>query len=102
MELVAVRCLSFSFSFDYQLQLKTERSEKVLVKLNSEWGPADPTLDQELLTEEERQTLRKIGLKMDQTLLLGMDKHVSTRNHYNGPEPLQIASVLLSAEVPFQ
>eukprot|EP00268_Persea_americana_P014992 TRINITY_DN16793_c0_g1_i1.p1 TRINITY_DN16793_c0_g1~~TRINITY_DN16793_c0_g1_i1.p1 ORF type:complete len:763 (-),score=164.69 TRINITY_DN16793_c0_g1_i1:455-2743(-) len=53
------------------LQLKTKRSEKVLAKLNSACSPGDQTLDQELLTVEERRTLRKIGLKMGQTLLLG-------------------------------
>lgn len=53
------------------LQLKTERSEKELAKLDSRWKPADPTPDQEMLTEEERHMFGKIGLKMNATLLLG-------------------------------
>ncbi|XP_058088029.1 chloroplastic group IIA intron splicing facilitator CRS1, chloroplastic isoform X2 [Magnolia sinica] len=53
------------------LKLKTERSEKQLAKLNSSWSPADAASDQEMLTEEERQILRNIGLKMDEILLLG-------------------------------
>ncbi|KAK1298946.1 hypothetical protein QJS10_CPB14g00439 [Acorus calamus] len=53
------------------LQMKLERSENELAKLNSSWKPGEKVADQELITEEERQTFRRIGLKMDQFLLLG-------------------------------
>lgn len=51
---------------------KIEKSEKVLAKLNSSWSPAELSADIELLTEEERESLRKIGMKLDKILLLGM------------------------------
>ncbi|XP_010922095.1 chloroplastic group IIA intron splicing facilitator CRS1, chloroplastic isoform X2 [Elaeis guineensis] len=53
------------------LKQKIEKSEKELAKLNSSWSPLDQAADQELLTEEERRTFRNIGLKMDESLLLG-------------------------------
>lgn len=53
------------------LNLKIETSEKELMKLNSLWSPSRQYVDQETLTEEERQAFRKIGLKMDEFLLLG-------------------------------
>lgn len=55
-----------------QLTRKIEKSEKVLANLNSSRSLSEQTSDQELLTEEERQTFRTIGLKMDEHLLLGM------------------------------
>lgn len=54
-----------------QLKLKIEKSEKELSKLNSLWRPSEQSADQELLTEEERRAFQKIGLKMDEFLLLG-------------------------------
>ncbi|MQL83280.1 hypothetical protein Taro_015769 [Colocasia esculenta] len=53
------------------LKLKIDKSEKELVKLNSKWRLSKQVSDQEFLTEEERQTFRRIGLKMDEFLLLG-------------------------------
>ncbi|XP_077253245.1 maize chloroplast splicing factor-like protein [Tasmannia lanceolata] len=53
------------------LKLKTERSEKELMKLNSAWRPVEQAADREMITEEERQMFRKIGQKMDEILLLG-------------------------------
>ncbi|KAI0515628.1 hypothetical protein KFK09_008293 [Dendrobium nobile] len=52
------------------LKAKIGKSEKVLAKLNSSWSP-ELSVDRELLTEEERESLRKIGMKMDKILLLG-------------------------------
>ncbi|KAM0932415.1 putative RNA-binding, CRM domain, YhbY-like superfamily [Dioscorea sansibarensis] len=53
------------------LNVKIERSEKELAKLHSSWRLSDLAEDQEILTDEERQKFRKIGLKMDEFLLLG-------------------------------
>ncbi|XP_008797623.1 chloroplastic group IIA intron splicing facilitator CRS1, chloroplastic [Phoenix dactylifera] len=53
------------------IKRKIEKSEKELAKLNSQWSPSEEAADQELLMEEERQTFRNIGLKMDELLLLG-------------------------------
>ncbi|GMH19022.1 hypothetical protein Nepgr_020863 [Nepenthes gracilis] len=53
------------------LKMKIERSAKELLKLNSAWKPSEQEPDQELITGEERECFRKIGLKMDRTLLLG-------------------------------
>lgn len=53
------------------LKRKIERSAKVLAKLNSAWRPADHDADKEMITEEERECFRKIGQKMDSSLLLG-------------------------------
>uniref|UniRef100_A0A6V7QU08 CRM domain-containing protein n=1 Tax=Ananas comosus var. bracteatus TaxID=296719 RepID=A0A6V7QU08_ANACO len=53
------------------LTRKIEKSEKVLANLNCSRSSSEQTSDQELLTEEERQTFRTIGLKMDEHLLLG-------------------------------
>lgn len=61
-----------SFFFCSQIKLKLDKSEKELAKLNSKWRPSEQAPDREFLTEEERQSLRKIGLKMDESLLLGM------------------------------
>uniref|UniRef100_F6HSR3 CRM domain-containing protein n=1 Tax=Vitis vinifera TaxID=29760 RepID=F6HSR3_VITVI len=56
------------------LKRKIERSAKVLAKLNSAWRPADHDADKEMITEEERECFRKIGQKMDSSLLLGKEK----------------------------
>ncbi|XP_078431120.1 maize chloroplast splicing factor-like protein isoform X2 [Wolffia australiana] len=53
------------------IKFKLERSEAQLSRLNSKWRLTEETADPEFLTEEERQSLRKIGLKMDEFLLLG-------------------------------
>uniref|UniRef100_J3MSI8 CRM domain-containing protein n=2 Tax=Oryza brachyantha TaxID=4533 RepID=J3MSI8_ORYBR len=53
------------------LTKKIERSNQVLAKLHSSWSPSEQDGDRELLTEEERMILRKIGLKMDEHVLLG-------------------------------
>lgn len=53
------------------LNLKIKKSEKELLKLNSSWSPSELSTDQELLTEEERQAFRRIGMKMDEFLVLG-------------------------------
>ncbi|KAG9450542.1 hypothetical protein H6P81_010507 [Aristolochia fimbriata] len=51
------------------LKLKIERSEKVVAKL--EWRPSMQSADQEILTEEEKQMLQRISLKMSAALVLG-------------------------------
>ncbi|KAB8108253.1 hypothetical protein EE612_043746 [Oryza sativa] len=53
------------------LTKKIERSNQVLAKLHSSWSPSKKDGDRELLTEEERRIFRKIGLKMDEHVLLG-------------------------------
>ncbi|XP_048130844.1 chloroplastic group IIA intron splicing facilitator CRS1, chloroplastic [Rhodamnia argentea] len=53
------------------LNSKMRRSAKQLSKLNSGWRPAEKDTDQEMMTEEDKECLRKIGLKMDGSLLLG-------------------------------
>uniref|UniRef100_A0A0D9X756 CRM domain-containing protein n=1 Tax=Leersia perrieri TaxID=77586 RepID=A0A0D9X756_9ORYZ len=53
------------------LTKKIERSNEVLAKLHSSWSPAEQDGDREHLTEEERRIYRKIGLKMDEHVLLG-------------------------------
>ncbi|OWM64422.1 hypothetical protein CDL15_Pgr020389 [Punica granatum] len=53
------------------LKSKSNISEKRLLKLNSGWKPAEWDPDQGMMTEEERECLRKIGLKMDDYLALG-------------------------------
>ncbi|PKA65289.1 Chloroplastic group IIA intron splicing facilitator CRS1, chloroplastic [Apostasia shenzhenica] len=55
----------------FTLNVKIERSQKVLSKFNKTWSPLELSADRELLTEEERESLRKVGLKMDEFLLLG-------------------------------
>lgn len=51
--------------------MKIEKSTKVLSQLNSTWKPGELDGDQELITDEERECLRKIGLKMHSSILLG-------------------------------
>nr|GEV85195.1 chloroplastic group IIA intron splicing facilitator CRS1, chloroplastic [Tanacetum cinerariifolium] len=53
------------------LKKKIGRASKELVKLNSAWDPAEPNEDREIITSEERECLKKMGLKMDSTLVLG-------------------------------
>ncbi|KAK9272489.1 hypothetical protein L1049_002862 [Liquidambar formosana] len=55
----------------YILKMKIKRSEKELSKVNSVWKPAEQDADQEMMTEEERECFRKMGLKMDSKLVLG-------------------------------
>lgn len=59
-----------------QLNGKIEKSAKKLAKLNSSWQTAEPDLDLETITEEERECLRKIGLKLSSCLVLGEGKTV--------------------------
>ncbi|XP_052195748.1 chloroplastic group IIA intron splicing facilitator CRS1, chloroplastic isoform X2 [Diospyros lotus] len=53
------------------LNMKIKRSAKELAKLNSAWRPAEQDADQEMITQEERECFRKIGQKMDSSLVLG-------------------------------
>ncbi|XP_044959699.1 chloroplastic group IIA intron splicing facilitator CRS1, chloroplastic-like [Hordeum vulgare subsp. vulgare] len=53
------------------LTKKIERSNEALAKLHNSWNPSEQSADKELLTEEERMIFRKIGLKMDEHVLLG-------------------------------
>lgn len=53
------------------LKSKMSKSAKQLSKLNSGWRPAKEDTDKEMMTEEEKECLRKIGLKMDGSLVLG-------------------------------
>ncbi|XVF68360.1 hypothetical protein PTKIN_Ptkin10aG0199000 [Pterospermum kingtungense] len=53
------------------LNVKIEKSAKQLAKLNSSWQPAEQDVDLEIITEEERECLRKIGLKLNSCLVLG-------------------------------
>ncbi|KAL6843224.1 hypothetical protein ACP4OV_026937 [Aristida adscensionis] len=55
----------------FTLNKKIERSNQVLAKLQSSWSPSEQSADTELLTEEEKMIFRKIGLKMDEHVLLG-------------------------------
>lgn len=54
-----------------QLKKKIEKSSIALGKLNAAWRPAKEDDDKEILTQEERRSLRQIGLKMDRSLVLG-------------------------------
>ncbi|PIA33367.1 hypothetical protein AQUCO_04100055v1 [Aquilegia coerulea] len=53
------------------LKRKIERSARELSKLNSAWKISEKDNDQELITEEERNCLQKMGLRTDKTLVLG-------------------------------
>lgn len=55
----------------YVLKKKIEKSSIALGKLNTAWRPAKRDEDMEVLTQEERRSLRQIGLKMDRSLVLG-------------------------------
>lgn len=54
-----------------QLDNKIKKSAKELLKLNAAWMPAEPDADQEMLTEEEKESFQKIGMKMHSCLVLG-------------------------------
>ncbi|KAH9739307.1 chloroplastic group IIA intron splicing facilitator CRS1 [Citrus sinensis] len=54
-----------------QLNIKIEKSAKELSRLNSAWKPREQDPDLEMITEEERQCLHKIGMKINSNLLLG-------------------------------
>ncbi|XP_027929806.1 chloroplastic group IIA intron splicing facilitator CRS1, chloroplastic [Vigna unguiculata] len=53
------------------LNKKIEKSGKELSKLNAAWTPSEQDTDLEIMTDEERECFRKIGLKMQSCLLLG-------------------------------
>ncbi|KAI3747780.1 hypothetical protein L6452_10430 [Arctium lappa] len=53
------------------LKMKIDMVSKELAKLNASWEPIEPNEDREIITSEERECLRKMGLKMDSTLVLG-------------------------------
>ncbi|KAJ8761781.1 hypothetical protein K2173_004592 [Erythroxylum novogranatense] len=55
----------------FLLQRKIEKSQRQLSKLNIVWISAVHDADQEMVTQEERECLRKIGLKMHSCLVLG-------------------------------
>ena len=54
-----------------QLKIKIERSSKELAKLKFAWRSAEQDADQEMITQEERENFRKMGLKMDSSFVLG-------------------------------
>ena len=60
-----------------QLNSKIEKSKRELLKLNASWKPSEQDADQEMLTEEERECFRKIGLQMQSVLVLGKKKNYS-------------------------
>ncbi|XP_061338331.1 chloroplastic group IIA intron splicing facilitator CRS1, chloroplastic-like [Gastrolobium bilobum] len=53
------------------LNKKIEISAGKLSKLNAAWTPAEHETDLEIMTDEERECFRKIGLKMRSCLVLG-------------------------------
>ncbi|XP_010549910.1 PREDICTED: chloroplastic group IIA intron splicing facilitator CRS1, chloroplastic [Tarenaya hassleriana] len=53
------------------LKSKIEKSAAELIKLNSMWKPSEEDEDIEILTNEERECLRRIALKMSGSLVLG-------------------------------
>ncbi|KAL0728010.1 hypothetical protein Bca4012_024103 [Brassica carinata] len=53
------------------LRSKIEKTTTELFKLNSLWKPSERDDDVEILTDEERECLRRIGLKMNSSLVLG-------------------------------
>lgn len=57
-----------------QLKKKKEKSDKTLAALSQAWRPSEQDLDQELITQEERECMREIGLKLDSSLVLGKKK----------------------------
>ncbi|KAI9379580.1 hypothetical protein POPTR_017G116700v4 [Populus trichocarpa] len=59
---------------EYRLRIlksKIEKPAKDLSKLNSAWVPSPRDADQGIMTEEERECFRKIGLKLRGSLVLG-------------------------------
>jgi hypothetical protein len=59
-----------------QLNKKIERSAMELSKLNDAWKPAGQDIDLEIMTDEERECFRKMGLKMRSCLVLGKHFHL--------------------------
>lgn len=57
--------------FILQLNKKISVSAKRLAELDCAWEPAEQDADREMMTPEERECLRQIGLKMHSTLVLG-------------------------------
>ncbi|CAM8903566.1 unnamed protein product [Rhodiola kirilowii] len=55
----------------FLLNRKIKKSAAELSKLNSNWTPSITCADAELITEEERECLLKIALKMSRSLVLG-------------------------------
>ncbi|XP_011021270.1 PREDICTED: chloroplastic group IIA intron splicing facilitator CRS1, chloroplastic [Populus euphratica] len=53
------------------LKSKIEKPARDLSKLNSAWVPSPRDADQGIMTEEERECFRKIGLKLRGSLVLG-------------------------------
>ncbi|CAE6104085.1 unnamed protein product [Arabidopsis arenosa] len=53
------------------LKSKIEKSTMELFKLNTLWKPSERDDDIEIFTNEERECLRRIGLKMSSSLVLG-------------------------------
>uniref|UniRef100_A0A7N0VCW8 CRM domain-containing protein n=1 Tax=Kalanchoe fedtschenkoi TaxID=63787 RepID=A0A7N0VCW8_KALFE len=53
------------------LNKKIKRSAAELSELNSNWTPSTMSADAEIITEEERECLMKIALKMSRSLVLG-------------------------------
>jgi len=60
-----------TFLLNLQLRFKIDKAGKELSKLNSAWKPSEAEPDQELITEEERECFKNIGLKMESILVLG-------------------------------
>lgn len=59
---------------EYRLRIlksKIEKPARDLLKLNSAWVPSPRDADQGIMTEEERECFRKIGLKLRGSLVLG-------------------------------
>lgn len=59
------------FYYRMKLNSKIEKSTMELSKLDAAWAPAEPDADKEILTDEERECFKKIGLKMHGFLVLG-------------------------------
>ncbi|CAK7344301.1 unnamed protein product [Dovyalis caffra] len=55
----------------FMLKSKIEKPAMDLLKLNSAWVPTERDADQGIMTEEERECFRKIGLKIRGSLVLG-------------------------------
>ncbi|XP_073288950.1 chloroplastic group IIA intron splicing facilitator CRS1, chloroplastic [Primulina huaijiensis] len=53
------------------LKKKIERSAYTLDKLNHAWRRSEKDPDQEIISQEERECLRMMGLKLDSSLVLG-------------------------------
>uniref|UniRef100_A0A6N2KV80 CRM domain-containing protein n=1 Tax=Salix viminalis TaxID=40686 RepID=A0A6N2KV80_SALVM len=59
---------------EYRLRIlksKIEKPARELAKLNCAWVPSERDADQGIMTEEERECFRKIGLKLRGSLVLG-------------------------------